>query len=121
MIADPRSLLHDMATPETVTGVEVAQAAAAGDPLAQRLLDREGELIGVGLVNMLFLFSPQLIVVGGGVIVHNPQLLERASLVIQERAFEVYRDVPVRLATLGDRAGLLGAVALFLHMREGQT
>jgi glucokinase len=121
MISDPRTLLHDMATPETVTGLEVAQAAASGDPLAQRLLDREGELIGIGLVNMLFLFSPELIVLGGGVIVHNPQLIERAELVIQERAFDVYRDVPVRLAALGDRAGLLGAVALFLHMREGRT
>jgi glucokinase len=121
MVADPRSLLHGMATPETVTAVEVAEAAASGDPLAQRLLDREGELIGIGLVNMLFLFSPQLILLGGGVIVHNPQLIERARLVIEERAFEVYRDVPVRLAALGDRAGLLGAVALFLHMREGHT
>ena len=118
MIADPRSLLHGLASPETVTAAEVAQAAAAGDPLAQRLLDREGELIGIGLVNMLHLFSPQAILLGGGVIVHNPQLIERARLVIQERAFAVYRDVPVRLAALGDRAGLLGAVALFLHMRE---
>jgi len=121
MISDPRSLLHGLATPETVTAVEVAQAAAAGDPLAQRLLDREGELIGIGLVNMLFLFSPELILLGGGVIVHNPQLIERARLVIQERAFDVYRDVPVRLAALGDRAGVLGAVALFLHMREGRA
>jgi len=118
MIADPRSLLHGLASPETVTAAEVAQAAAAGDPLAQRLLDREGELIGIGLVNMLHLFSPQAILLGGGVLVHNPQLIERARLVIQERAFAVYRDVPVRLAALGDRAGLLGAVALFLHMRE---
>jgi glucokinase len=118
MIADPRSLLHGLASPESVTAVEVAQAAAAGDPLAQRLLDREGELIGIGLVNMLFLYSPELILLGGGVVVHNPQLIERARLVIQERAFAVYRDVPVELAGLGDRAGLLGAVALFLHMRE---
>jgi glucokinase len=121
MIADPRSLLHGLATPETVTAVEVASAAAAGDPLAQRLLDREGELIGIGLVNMLFLFSPELIVLGGGVVVHNPQLIERAQLVIQERSFDVYRSVPVRRAALGDRAGLLGAVALFLHMREDRS
>ena len=121
MIADSRSLLHDLASPETVTAVEVAQAAVAGDPLALRLLDREGELIGIGLVNVLNLYSPELILLGGGVVVHNPQLIERARLVIRERAFEVYRDVPVQMAGLGDRAGLLGAVALFLHMREGRT
>jgi glucokinase len=121
MVADPRSLLHGMATPETVTAVEVAAAAAAGDPLAQRLLDREGELIGIGLVNMLYLYSPELILLGGGVVVHNPQLIERARLVIEERAMEVYRAVPVRLAELGDRAGVLGAIALFLHMREDRA
>lgn len=121
MIADPRSLLHGLASAETITAVEVAQAAAAGDPLAQRLLDREGELIGVGLVNLLHLYSPEVVLLGGGVVVNNPFLIGRAVQVIQERALEVYRDVPVRLATLGDRAGLLGAVALFLHMREGLT
>jgi glucokinase len=117
----PASLLHGLASPETVTAEEVAQAAAAGDPLAQELLDREGELIGVGLVNMLHLFSPERILLGGGVIVNNPQLIERARCVIRERAFAVYRDVPVQMAALGDRVGLLGAVALFLHMREGRV
>lgn len=117
MIADQRTMLHGMATPETVTAVEVAQAAAVGDPLAMRLLDREGDLIGVGLVNMLYLYSPELILLGGGVVVHNPQLIERAVQVIKEHAFAVYQGVPVRMAELGDRAGLLGAVALFASVR----
>ncbi len=121
MIAEPRSMLHNMATPETVTGALVAQAAAAGDPLAQRLLDREGELIGIGMVNLLHLFSPELILLGGGVMVNNPFLIRRAAQVVQERAMDVYRDVPLRLATLGERVGLLGAAALFLHIREGRT
>jgi glucokinase len=120
MLSDSRTLLHTLGTPETITAADVAKAAAEGDPLALSLLDREGELIGIGLVNMLFCYSPEMIVLGGGVVLNNPQLVERASLVIQERAFEVYRSVPIRLAALGDRAGLLGAVALFLHMHEGK-
>jgi glucokinase len=121
MIAEPRSLLHTLATPETVTGALVAQAAAMDDPLAQRLMDREGELIGIGLVNLLHLFSPELVLLGGGVAANNPLLIRRAAQVVQERAMDVYRDVPLRLATLGERVGLLGAAALFLHMREGRT
>lgn len=115
MLAEQDTLLHQLAAPETVTAAHVSQAAASGDVVAQRLLDREGELIGVGLMNMLNLYSPELILVGGGVVVNNPQLLERAQQVIQENAFAVYRDVPVRLAALGDQAGLLGAVALIRH------
>ena len=121
MIAEPRSMLHSLATPETVTGALVAQVAAAGDPLAQRLLDREGELIGIGLLNLLHLFSPELILLGGGVVVNNPFLIKRAAQVVQERAMPLYHDVPLQLAALGERAGLLGAAALFLHMREGRT
>jgi glucokinase len=121
MAQEQGSMLHSLATPETVSAAHVAQAAAAGDALAQRLMDREGDLLGMGLVNMLHLYSPALILLGGGVAINNPQLLDRARRVIQARAMEAYRDVPVRLAELGDDAGLLGAVALFLHMREGRA
>ncbi len=109
--------LHSITTIEKVTAREVAAAAIAGDPLAQRLLDREGDLIGVGLVNLLYLYSPELILLGGGVVVHNPTLIERAVAVIRANAFAAYQDVPVRVAQLGDQAGLLGAVALFASLR----
>lgn len=117
MHSEPGSLLHTMATPERVTAREVAAAAAAGDQLARRLLDQEGDLIGVGLVNLLYMYSPDLILLGGGVVVHNPFLIDRAVQIIRQNAFDAYQDVPVRLAELGDRAGLLGAVALFASLR----
>ena len=117
MANDSQTMLHTMTTASTVTAREVAAAAIAGDALAQRLLDREGDLIGVGLVNMLYMYSPDLILLGGGVVVHNPYLIERAVRVIRENAFAAYQDVPVRLAELGDRAGLLGAIALYASLR----
>lgn len=112
------SALHQLATPDTVHGSHIAQAAAAGDALAVRLMDEEGEAIGAGLVNMLHLYSPAKIVLGGGVVINNPQLVERAKVVIAERALTVYRDVPVEMTQLGDRIGLLGAAALYDHMNE---
>jgi glucokinase len=121
MIDDPRSLLHGIATPETVTAADVAQVAAANDELAQQLMEREGELIGIGLVNMLHLYAPELILLGGSVINHNLWLIDRARVVIRARAFPIYHQVPVEQAALGEDAGILGAVALFLHMREGRT
>ena len=121
MPAEPASLLHGLATPETVTAVEVSRAAAAGDALARRLMDREGDLLGVGLVNMLHLFAPEQIVLGGSVAIHNPYLIDRARAVVRARGHAIYQDVPISLAALGDRAGILGAVALFLHMREGRA
>jgi glucokinase len=121
MIDEPASLLHGLASPETVTGADVARAAAAGDALALRLMDREGELLGLGLVNMLHLFAPEQILLGGSVVIHNPGLIDRARQIIRARAHAIYQDVPIELAALGDRAGILGAVGLFLHMREGRA
>lgn len=121
MIAEPRSLLHGLSSPETVTAEDVVQAAIAGDLLAQRLLDRAGELIGIGLVNILYMYSPELILLGGEFIARNPMLIDRAMQVIRERALPIYHDVPVRVAPLGDRAGMLGAAALFVYAREGRA
>jgi glucokinase len=118
MRADATSSLHTLTTPAAVQGHHIAQAAKNGDALALRLMDDEGEAIGAGLVNMLHLYSPAKIVLGGGVVINNPQFVERARQVIAERALAVYRDVPVVMTELGDRIGLLGAAALYNHMRH---
>ena len=121
MRINPGTLLHEIGTPDTVSASHIAQAAARGDTLAQQLREDEGELLGVVLVNMLHLFSPSFIVLGGGVITNNPHLIDRAKQVVQQRAIsQVYRDVPIQIAELGDYVGILGAVALFMHMREGR-
>jgi glucokinase len=70
---------------------------------------------------MLHLFAPEQILLGGSVVLHNPGLIERARQVIVARGHAIYQGVPIELAALGDRAGILGAVALFLHMREGRA
>ena len=77
--------------------------------------------VGRGHHHGLHLFAPEQILLGGSVAIHNPGLIERARVVIRQRAHAIYQGVPIELAALGDRAGILGAVALFLHMREGRA
>jgi glucokinase len=96
-----------------VTGANVAYAAEQGDKLAQRLMEREATLLGVGFVNALHTFSPEIILVGGGVVTSNPSLLEGARRVVQQHALaDVYRSVPIEVAHLGPQVGVLGAAAL---------
>jgi glucokinase len=109
------TMLHEFGTPETITAADVALAASKGDALAQRLMHREGHLIGLGLVNVLHLFSPEIILVGGSVVTANPSLLERARSVVQEHVIaDVYRSVPIEISHLGSRVGMLGAIGLLL-------
>jgi glucokinase len=109
------SRLREIVGAETATAAHVTRAALEGYEAAIRLIEREGELLGLGVVSMLHLFSPEIILLGGGVMEGaSTLLLPRIRQVVQERAFEVYRSVPIELAQLGGRVGLYGAVALFL-------
>ncbi len=113
MPTNPASLLHRMASAATVTAVHVARAAQQGDPLARSLLHRLGYALGVGVLNLLYLFHPQRVLLGGGVIRGNPWLLPTVRHTIQRYALnESYQQIPVELAPLGVRAGVLGAASL---------
>lgn len=119
MPARPESLLHTLATPATVSAADVAAAALQGDQLAGELMNREARLLGLGFASILHIFSPEIILVGGSVITANPWLLDQARAVARARALaDFYREVPIEPATLGDRAGVLGAAALLFAAHE---
>jgi len=97
-----------------VTAVVVEEAARDGDRLAVEVMEEAAASLGVGVVNLLHLFDPQLVIIGGGVARGGEMVLEPVRRVIAERAMPPYRDVPVVASALGDDAGLVGAVALAL-------
>jgi len=91
-------------------------AAVSGDELAGELILRTGRYLGVGLVNLVNIFNPELILIGGGLSQMGQLLLAPAVEVVKERAFELpAKAVRIELAHLGTDAGVLGAVALVLE------
>ena len=98
----------------------VALAAEAGIPLARVIIENAAEAIGVGLVNIIHCFNPEMIILGGGVTQMGPMLIEPALRVVQERAMKVPREaVRIVQAQLGDNAGLVGAGALiYYHSKQ---
>ncbi|WP_129632191.1 ROK family protein [Candidatus Oscillochloris fontis] len=112
----PQSLLHTLASPTTITAAHVAQAAAAHDVLATQLMQREAHLLGIGFASLLHLFSPEVLLVGGSVILENPTLLEQARTIAYAHVLtDLYREVPILPASLGDEAGVIGAATLALE------
>jgi glucokinase len=86
-----RTLSHDV----EVTGRHVVEAARGGDEAALALIGREARWLGIGFTNLLHLYSPDMIVMGGG-ISHGYNLLRKPlEATIQERAMPAFRDVPV--------------------------
>jgi len=101
---------------QKVSAHRVYLAARGGDRLANELISQTGYYLGVGLVNIVNIFNPQLILIGGGLSRMGQLLLEPATKVVRERAYKLpARAVRIELARLGADAEALGAAALVLE------
>jgi len=95
-----------------VTAVDVAEAARAGDAFALSVVAWSARYLGAGLTNLVDIFNPEMIVIGGGMSKMSDLLLEPAKKVVGERAFPLLSHaVSILPSSLGDDAGVLGAAA----------
>jgi glucokinase len=78
----------------------------------------EARWLGVGFVNLLHLYSPAVIVVGGGLASTWEMMRPEIERTVRTRAMPAYRDVPVVPSALGPRAGVVGAASLLLAGRR---
>ncbi len=103
-------------TAKGATAVELGRAAAAGDPVALAAFRRSGWALGLGVVATAAVCDLDLVVVGGGVAQVGELLFAPLRQTVAEHAglsfLAALRVVP---ATLGTRAGLVGAAALAFH------
>ena len=100
---------------EMVSARRVHLAAQKGDRLANDLISQIGYYLGVGLVNLVNIFNPQLILIGGGLSRMGKLLTGPATSVVREHAFELPAEaVRIEIAHLGVDAEALGAIALVL-------
>lgn len=93
-------------------GEAVFAAARAGDPGAMAVAAAEARWLGIGIVSLLHVYSPDIVVLGGGVMNGLDVLHPAMSSEIAARAMPPFRDTRVVRASLLDNAGLIGAAAL---------
>lgn len=103
---------------DNITAEKVSIAAQGGDSLASEVISEAAIYLGVGMVNLVNIFNPEMIIVGGGVAKMGDLLLNPARQVVKERAFKLAVQV-VRIVTarLGDDGGLLGAAAFAFQQK----
>ncbi len=78
-------------SPETITCAMLAEAARAGDAAALQEIDRVAEAVATALANVLALFHPERMAIGGGVGLMGETLLAPVRRHLAERAFGPYR------------------------------
>jgi glucokinase len=115
LAAGQPSMITQIAAGAPVSATHVARAAESADALALDLMRREGEWIGIGLTNLVHLFAPDRIALGGGVSRSMALLEPHIRREMAWRVMPPLRDTPVNVAQLGDDMGVLGAATLIFE------
>ncbi|WP_246861128.1 ROK family transcriptional regulator [Bacillus sp. REN3] len=112
---EPEHPLHKQALEEELSGEMAFRLAKAGDKIAIHVIEEAIEHLAYGIVNAASLLNPQIVILGGGVLKSSEFILPRLREIVNQ-----YLPSPVELKTsqLGDNAGVLGAVSLFMREHE---
>lgn len=98
-----------------ITAETVFEMSGQGDALAQDIVETAVRTLAVGLVNVLHLYNPDLLVMGGGVsagLVRQGLLPQLNTLLLERAMSEGHRNFRLAPSRLGDAAGMMGAAAL---------
>ncbi|HIZ64793.1 MAG TPA: ROK family glucokinase [Candidatus Blautia pullicola] len=98
----------------SVTAKDVFDAYKEGDSLAGQIVDEFSRYLGQALAIFTCVADPNVIVLGGGVSKAGQVLIDSVEKEFRKHAFPACKDTPMRLATLGNDAGIYGAAKLIL-------
>jgi glucokinase len=98
---------------------ELGILAAAGDRSALEFWDNYGQNLGVGLTSILYVLTPEVTIIGGGISANAKYFLPAAKREIDRRVMATSRPgFKLIEAELGNQAGITGAAKLALEMLE---
>jgi glucokinase len=107
--------------PLPLSARQICEKAAHGDPSALAAVKRTGRYLAIGLANLITLYVPERIALGGG-LMQSYELFEHEirSTIQQNCGLVPFEKVQMNQATLGSRTGLIGAACVWLNrFRKG--
>jgi glucokinase len=94
----------------------ICELARAGDALARKAVEREARYLSLGLANLVTLYVPDSIVLGGSVMNSADLFLDTIHKTIAASChFVPYERTEIALASLGEDANLIGAARAWYH------
>ncbi|MFC1949131.1 ROK family protein [Chloroflexota bacterium] len=95
---------------EKITAEKVYLAAKDGDSLSLEVIAGAACYLGIGVANLVNIFNPEMVIIGGSVANIGDLLLDPVRQVVKEQAFGLLaRTVRIAPALLGNDAGIFGA------------
>jgi len=106
---------------ENLGGRQLCELATRGEPFALRVTEREARYLGLGIANLVTLFSPDMIVLGGSVMRSSHLFLPGIQATVRQNCGLVpFEKTTITLASLGPDAPLIGAAQVWLHRFKEQ-
>lgn len=100
----------------------VFEHARKGDRLAINLVEEEAEILGRGFTSLIHLFSPNILVMGGGIANEFDMIEAGINSYVNRWAMPAFRNVKVVRSELGENSGLVGSAALaFMVQKEASV
>jgi glucokinase len=117
LLAGAQSMVREWVNEDidSVTPALIQQAAAQGDAFALDQFALNGRYLGIGITNLLHIFNPQRIVIGGSVWLHAQEYMVNTmweTIRKRSQSPDYWNQLDIVSAELGDDVGLLGAIAL---------
>jgi glucokinase len=103
---------------EDITAEKVSLAAQDGDSLASEVITKAVGYLGAGVVNLVNIFNPEVIIIGGGMAKMGDFLFNPVRQAVKERAFQLSAQaVRIVPAQLGDDVSVFGAAIFALEQK----
>lgn len=90
----------------------VFDAADEGDEVAKEIVHNYQIYVAIGLVNLVNIFQPEAIVIGGGICARGDKLIEPIIEILNTRVYGGKLKTKIVVASLGNDAGVVGAAML---------
>ena len=105
---------------DELTAIRICELALAGDALALRAVEREAFYLGLGLANLVNLFTPDAVILSGSVMKSASLFFDGIGKVMRQGCrFVPLEKAELKLASLGEDANLIGAARAW-HYRFAQ-
>lgn len=96
---------------QAITAKDVIDLAKEGDEGALVVLDEMSTYLGIAMGNIAGVVNPEAFIIGGGVSKAGQFLLDAIKVKYRESSLKPCGEAALRLATLGNDAGIYGAAA----------
>ena len=99
-----------------ITAKRICELAQQSDAWARRAVEREAVYLGLGLANLVTMFVPEMIILGGSVMKSASLFLGTASKIIASSCRLVpFEKTQLALASLGEHTNLIGAARVWYY------